>query len=156
MATLLQQTTWHNNPRPVLAYASSVEDGVVPSPYYLDQRDVPVHAHFVTPVPLADLGPTAAIVTPGPALIVAGNTGGIWVTGAALNVAITVVGGAGDISTSITNGSPAMLGEDFATQVASALNTISPDVQCAADGKQVNISALGAVSALTITTWAVA
>ena len=156
MATLISQTQWHGNPRPVEAYTSTIEDGLVASPYYLDGRNVAVHAHVVSSIPLGDLAPAASIVVPGPDLVVSGDVDGIWTTGSALNIAITVTGGT-NISTAIANGKPAMGPDEFASEVASALNTIGAgDVQCGSTGNVVNISALGAVSALTITTWAAA
>lgn len=49
MATLTTQTTWHNNPRPTLAYASTAYVNSVTSPYYKDDRSVPTYVSDVTP-----------------------------------------------------------------------------------------------------------
>ena len=70
MATLITQTQWHGNPRPVTSYASAIEDGVVASPYYADGRNVPVHKFLITAAPLGDLTPAAAILVAGPATTV--------------------------------------------------------------------------------------
>ena len=76
---------------------------------------------------------------------------------AALNVAITVTGGT-DISTSIVNGLGYVIGPDeMAARVADTLDTIGAgDIKCGAEDGTVSISALGAVTALTLTTVAVA
>ena len=117
-------------------------------------------AHTVTigtKVALSDLAADAAIDVAGPDLVVSASVDGLWLDGDALNVAITVTGGT-DISTSILNGTGDVLGPDeFAQLVASSLNTIGAgDILCSSDGGLVSISALAAVTALTITTWAVA
>jgi hypothetical protein len=56
MATLLAETQWHDNPRPVLAYAWSSVAPAVTSPYYLDGRTVPAFFHGVTDVVYATAG----------------------------------------------------------------------------------------------------
>ena len=117
-------------------------------------------AHVVTigsKFPLGDLAADAAIFVGGPDLVVSATVDGLWLNGQALNVAITVTGGV-DISTSILNATGDVLGPDeFAQLVAGALNTIGAgDIQCGSDAGLVTISALAAVTALTITTWAVA
>ena len=156
MANIVADTTWHGNPRPIESFVTTVFDAQVASPYYRDGRDVPVHNTYNTRGPLVNLAPSASISVAGPSLLVQGAVGGLWPVGSGLNVAITVTGGT-DISTSINNQTELLSPDQFAAQVAASLNTIGAgDVQCASDGELVNISALGAVTALTITTWAVA
>lgn len=157
MATLLTQTQWHGNPRPITSYVSGVHDGVVASPYYKDGRDVPVNKVFNTSIPLGDLAPAANILVAGPDLVVSADVEGLWPIGAALNVAITVTGGT-NISTSLVNGTTSVLSPDqFAALVADALNELGAgEVQCSSSTNKVAISALAGVTALTITTWAVA
>jgi hypothetical protein len=156
MANIVSETTWHGNPRPIESYVTTVYDSAVASPYYIDGRDVPVHNTYNTSIPLSDLAPAASISVAGPTLVVQGAVGGLWPVGSALNVAITVTGGT-NISTSIVNQIQTLSPDQFAALVADTLNTLGAgDVQCASDGELVNISALGAVTALTITTWAVA
>ena len=156
MANIVSETQWHGNPRPITSYVTTVFDEAVTSPYYNDRRSVPDHDTYNTSAPLTDLAPAADILVAGPALVVSASVDGLWPVGSALNVAITVTGGT-NISTSIANGTEILIPEDFAALVADSLNTIGAgDVQCAADGNVVSISALGAVTALTITTWAVA
>ena len=112
---------------------------------------------FMTAVTIAGAGATAGIDTAGPDLVVGFTLSGIWLNGAALNVAITVVGGT-DISTSIVNGLGYAIGPDEMAQlVADSLDTIGAgDIKCGAEGGTVSISALGSVTALTLTTVAVA
>lgn len=159
MANIVSETTWHGNPRPVESYVTTVFDESVVSPYYapnLAPVTVPVHRTYNTGVPLSDLAPAASILVAGPDLVVSAQVDGLWPTGSALNVAITVTGGT-NISTSIANGKPLMGPDEFAAEVAAALNTIGAgDVQCSSSTNKVAISALAGVTALTITTWAVA
>jgi hypothetical protein len=150
MATLLQQTQWHGNPRPVTSYASSVEDGVVASPYYADGRDVPVYGHVVTAQPLGTLTPTAVADVPGPDVLVSFDVGGIWGSGKTLTILLTLVGSP-DISTSLSPG-PTPAGPDQAAAAfAAALDKDLGVTAGAVDGK-VTISAVVPTTAITITT----
>ena len=108
---------------------------------------------FLTAVKFLSIDAAATIEVPCPDLVVSFSVDGLWFPGSALKVAITVTGGT-DISTSIANGKGITLTPDeFAADVASALNTIGAgDVQCGATGNLVQVSAVGAVTALTITT----
>jgi hypothetical protein len=148
MATLIAQTEWHGNPRPVLAYASSLEDGLVASPYYIDQRDVPVHDHIVTSVPLGDLTPTAVIDIAGPLAAVEFTLGGVYVTGKILNITI-VRTTAPDYVTSFI-APTATLGADFATEVALGISKELDMSAVNVDGT-VTVTAVLPVTALTIT-----
>jgi hypothetical protein len=150
MATLIAQTQWHGNPRPVTAYASSVEDGLVASPYYHDQRDVVDVGHFVTAQPLGVLTPTAVADVPGPDVLVSFDVGGIWGTGKSLTILLTLVGSP-NISTSLSPG-PTPAGPDQAAEAfAAALDKDLGVTAGAVDGK-VTISAVVPTTAITITT----
>jgi hypothetical protein len=147
MATLIAQTEWHGNPRPILAYASTVEDGLVASPYYQDGRDVVVVDHFVTAQPLGTLTPTAVNTTPGPAAAVVFTLGGVWVTGKLLNITI-VRTTAPDYTTSfVSSGS---IASDFATEVALGISKELDMSAVAVDGV-VTVTAVAPVTALTTT-----
>lgn len=155
MATLLAQTQWHGNPRPVEAYASGVSDGLVASPYYLDGRDVALINHVVTPVPLADLVPGAAILVPGPAAEVSAEVTGLIATGSSLTYGFTGPN-IGTFGGSAAQNGPTATGEQFAVIVANTLNAKHGDVITAtADGTTVTIVANDA-SNVTITTWTLA
>lgn len=144
---LVQETQWHGNPRPIESWNSCVYDDAVSPIQY---------RYFTTPAPIASYTPAAAIDVAGPDLVVSGSVDGLWPIGSGLSIAITVDGGT-NISTTIGNGSQLFSAEQWASEVAKALNTIGAgDVQCGATGKTVTISALAGVTNLTITTWAVA
>jgi hypothetical protein len=150
MATLIAQTQWHGNPRPVTAYASSLEDGLVASPYYADQRDVVDIGHVVTAQPLGVLTPTAVADVPGPDVLVSFDVGGIWGTGKSLTILLTLVGSP-NISTSLSPGptpaGPVQAAEAFAAALDKDLGVTAGAV----DGK-VTISAVVPTTAITITT----
>lgn len=161
MATLLSETQWDVDadgspaPQPVF---SAVYDTQVASPYYRDGRDVPVTDYINSSASLSTLAPAATIITPGPSLVVVGDLDGLWPQGTVLNVAITVTGGT-NISTSITQTAAAtLLSTDAAVRVANFLNAnYGTEILAAHTGDgNVTISALAGVTALTITTWAVA
>jgi hypothetical protein len=150
MATLISQTQWHGNPRPVTSYASTLEDGLVASPYYLDGRDVPQYAHLVTAAPLGDLAPTAVADVPGPDVLVSFDVGGAWLTGSSLTILLTLVGSP-NISTSLSPG-PTPAGPDQAAEAfAAALDKELSVTAGAVDGK-VTISAVVPTTSITITT----
>jgi hypothetical protein len=150
MATLIAETTWHGNPRPVLAYASSVEDGVVASPYYFDQRDVPIHAHFVTSVPIGTLAPTAVADVPGPDVLVSFDVGGAWLTGSSLTILLTLVGSP-DFSASLSPG-PTPAGPEAAAAAFAAAINADVGLTAAAVDRKVTVSAVVPTTAITITT----
>ena len=80
MATLTTQTTWHNNPRPTLAYASTAYVNSVTSPYYKDDRSVPTYVSDVTPSVLV-LAATVGTSVPLLNLAVGLTPTGVWSAG---------------------------------------------------------------------------
>lgn len=151
MATLIAETKWHDNPRPVAAYASSFEDGLVASPYYNDQRDVVVHKHFVTASPIVDIVPSATIDVAGPAPLVEFTLNGIWPQFTSLTILLTLTG------TAVGNYDEVLFSpgledpEQAAAGVAQAINE-HPELTATSDGRKVIVSALAPVTAITITT----
>jgi hypothetical protein len=148
MATLISQTQWHGNPRPVTAYASTVEDGLVASPYYKDGRDVPVYAHLVTAQPLGVLTPTAVIDIAGPLAAVQFTLGGVYVTGKILDITIVRTTAPDYVTQFIAP--TAVLGADFATEVALGISKELDMSAVNVDGV-VTVTAVLPVTALTIT-----
>jgi hypothetical protein len=88
MATLSAQTTWHNNPRPAEAIASSVFIEQVASPYYYDGRDVPVVKQTVTPAALTTFLPGSSIDVAGPAPVVSFSLTGLFLPDSTLTLDI--------------------------------------------------------------------
>ena len=155
MATLIAETVWHGNPRPVTAYASSVYVEDVVSPYYLDGRTVPTYKHTVTPVPLTDLAPAATIDVAGPAPLVEFTLDGLWPELTSLTIFLTLTGTAvGNYDEVLF--SPTLEGPvQAAAGVADAIS-LHPELLATSDGQTVIVSALAPVSAITITTLTVA
>jgi hypothetical protein len=150
MATLITETQWHGNPRPVVAYASTIYNEMVPSPYYLDGRDVPTYGSIVTSVPLESLEPEATINTPGPLPAVVFTLAGVYLTDKGVDIAITRTGGAvpSYVNTIITK--VPVVYDDFATQVADILS-VEVDMSAVAVDGVVTVTAVAPATALTIT-----
>lgn len=156
MATIIAQTEWHGNPRPVLAYATSVEDGVVASPYYGDGRDVPVIKHYVTTQPLSNLSPSASADVAGPSVLVEFSLGGLWQNPTTLTVLLTTVG-SDDVS-GVWSAPAELTGPVEAAQLVSDWLNVqgAGDILCASEGEKVLVSAINTTTSITITTLTVA
>jgi hypothetical protein len=150
MATLITETQWHGNPRPVVAYASTLFDAQVPSPYYLDGRNVPTYASLVTSVPLETLSPTAVINVAGPLAAVSFTLGGVFLDGKGIDIAITRTGGAVPSYTNTILAKGPENYDDFAVQVASTISAEIDMSAVAVDGV-VTVTAVAPATALTIT-----
>jgi hypothetical protein len=150
MATLLTETQWHDNPRPTLAYASTLYDTAVASPYYLDGRNVPTFAHLVTSVPIGTLAPTAIASAPGPDVLVSFDVGGAWLTGTVLNIQLTLVGSPDFIA--VLSPGPTPAGPEAAAAAFAAAINADVGLTAAAVGRKVTISAVVPTTAITIAT----
>jgi hypothetical protein len=150
MATLITETQWHGNPRPVVAYASTIYDEMVASPYYHDGRDVPTYVSLVTPDPIEDYEPSATITTPGPAAAVVFNVGGVFLDGKGIDIAITRTGGAvpSYVNTILAQGPTNY--DEFAVQIA-AIISAEVDMSAVAVDGVVTVTAVAPATALTIT-----
>jgi hypothetical protein len=149
MATLIAETKWHGNPRPELAYASSIYDETVASPYYLDGRDVPVYLHTVTSFPITDLVADATIDVAGPLATVEFTLSGIWTAGTALDITI-VRTTAPDYVATITAPAGGTF-DEMAVYVATQISKELDMVAVASIGGVVGVTAVAPVTALTIT-----
>jgi hypothetical protein len=151
MATIITDTVWHGNPRPIETYTTSVYEGQVASPYYKDGRDVPVYNHYNTPVPLADLAPAATVDVAGPAVLVEFTLDGLWPEFTALTILLTltdtVVGNYDEVLFSPMLEGPV----EAAAGVAATINE-HPELTATSEGQKVIVSALVPVTAITITT----
>jgi hypothetical protein len=154
VATLLAETQWHDNPRPVLAYASTLFDAAVESPYYNDRRDVPSFAHLVTSVPIGSLAPTAVADVPGPDVLVSFDVGGAWLTGDVLDIELTLVGSPDFIA--VLSPGPTPAGPEAAAVAFAAAINADVGLTAGASGRKVTISAVVPTTAITITTLVVA
>jgi len=155
MANIVSDTTWHGNPRPIESYCSTVYDKSVVSPYYAKSMGaifVPVHNTYNTPIPLSDLAPTAGGGELGPAPLVGWEMNGLWTSPTQLQVAITVTGGTGDISTSIAFSDDLLGPVDAAVQVAAALQSLSAEIEVLAVEQEIYIQPIAPATSLTITT----
>ena len=151
MATLITETKWHGNPRPILAYASTVFEELVVSPYYADGRTVPTYNSYVTPVPLADLAPVATATIAGPAATVEFTMDGLWKDPTALTVLITSTGGL-DFS-EVVSWPPTALGPvEAASRMAALITASSGDMGATSSGQLVSVFVTAPSTALTITT----
>jgi hypothetical protein len=150
MATLITETQWHGNPRPVVAYASTLYNDTVPSPYYLDGRDVATYDSLVTPEPIETYEPSAVITTAGPLASVVFTLGGVFLSDKGIDIVITRTGGLNGnyINTIITKGPKNF--NDFATEVADVISVESDMTAVAVDGV-VTVTAVAPATALTIT-----
>jgi hypothetical protein len=150
MATLITETKWHGNPRPVVAYASTLYDEMVPSPYYHDGRDVPTYASLVTAEPIETYEPSAVIDVAGPLAAVSFTLGGVFLDGKGIDIAITRTGGAvpSYANTILTEGPSNFY--DFATQVAATIS-LEVDMSAVAVDGVVTVTAVAPATALTIT-----
>jgi len=155
MATLIAETKYHGNPRPVLSYSSTVFDEAVASPYYKDGRDVPVYNHYVTPVPLADLAPVATATIAGPAATVAFTMDGLWLDPTTLTVLITSTGGV-NFSEVVAWPTTALGPVEAAARMAALITASSGDMTATSDGVTVSVFVVAPSTALTITTLTVA
>jgi hypothetical protein len=156
MATLLAETQWHGNPRPVTAYASTTYVEQVESAYYNDRRDVPSFNHYVTPFPLEDLAPAATPGEAGPAVLVDFKLDGLWVAPTALTILLTLVGN-DNISTTINFGPDVIGPVEAAALVAAEIAILGAgSVLSNNDGQSVVVSAINATTSITITTLTVA
>jgi hypothetical protein len=152
MATILAETTWHGNPRPVEAFASTFFDAQVESPYYNDRRNVPSFAHVVTSIPYTVAG--AANTTPGPAASVVFTLSGVWLVSNSLTLTI-VRTTAADYGPVVFTPLVGQTAEDFAILVAASIST-QADMDAVAVGAVITVTAVLPVTALTITTLTVA
>ena len=155
MATIIAETQWHGNPRPVVSYATTVFVEQVASPYYADGRAVPVHLTVNTPVPLADLAPTATIDVAGPADPVEFTLDGLWPEFTALTIFLTLTDTVeGDYDEVLF--SPMLEGPVTAAAGVAAVISEHPELTATSDGQKVIVSAEAPVTAITITTLTVA
>lgn len=152
MANIITDVKWHDNPRPVASYATSVYDAQVASPYYKDGRDVPVHVHVNTPVPLQDLVPKATIDTAGPAALVDFTIDGVWREPAEIVIYLSLTDTVfGDYDDIIFAG-PDLTGPEEAASVIAGFINEHPELTANNEGQKVIVSALAPVTAITITT----
>lgn len=151
MASLLSNTQWHGNPRPIKSNTSSVYVEHVPSPYYKDGRDVPVIRYFNTKEPLPDLTPTATIDVAGPATAVSFTVGGVWPELTSLDILLTIADTvAGNYDETLFSSElqgPAQVASSLATAISS-----HPELTATSDGETVNITVDAPGTAVTITT----
>jgi len=151
MASLLSNTQWHGNPRPIKSNTSSVYIEHVPSPYYKDGRDVPVIRYFNTTEPLPDLTPTATIDVAGPATAVSFTVGGVWDELTSLTILLTIADTvAGDYSATLVAREltgPVAVAADVAADI-----DLHPELTATSDGETVNITVDAPGTAVTITT----
>jgi len=151
MANLTAETQWHNNPRPIEAFASSVYVESVASPYYSDGRDVPVTKHTVTSVPLPTLVPTATPVEAGPADVVSFDLGGFWPVGTQFDLQISVDAGTPYSLPIVLD--QAFTSAEAAAALANAINTSEAEPSMSAgveDATRVVVTAQEPATLLTI------
>jgi hypothetical protein len=154
MATLIAETKWDvdDDGSPSKAYFSALYDTQVESPYYFDNRDVPVHGYVNSDAPLSELSPGADILVPGPAAEVSAELTGLIPTGTSLTYGFTGPN-IGTFGGSLPQNGPLITAATWAEQVASGLNIKHGDVilATAADGVVTIVANDG--SDVTITTW---
>lgn len=123
MATLISQTKWDQDDdgSPNKGYFSTINDGVVSSPYYYDNRDVPVNGHVTTSVPVTALSPGVGITIPGPAAEAVATISGVIPTGTSVSYGFTgpTIGTFGG---SLPQNGPLVTAAEWGNQVAAALN----------------------------------
>ncbi len=152
MANVITDVKWHDNPRPVASYATSVYGESVPSPYYKDGRNVPVVRHFITPEPLPDLTPRITIEEAGPSPVVAFTMEGLSSDLQGYDFVITRTDGLdGDYIDTIFHSGPTVGPVEAAKGVASVINE-QDDMEAVAINQTVQITAVAPVTSLTIVT----
>jgi len=160
---LTQQTEWHGNPRPRLAYQWTDNAAVAESPYYKDGRTVPLYAHGVSMVPFAEVGddPTGSIDTAGPAVSVAVELAGPFPVGTVVNWVFTgdssgAHAGTYTVDNSRTNGmSPEEVLTDIAAILAADVGTAGVVDIAPALPRQMVLNIGSPNTTFTVTTWTV-
>ena len=160
---LTQQTQWHGNPRPRKAYQWTDNSAVGESPYYKDNRTVPLYVHGVSLVPFAEVGddPTGNIDTAGPAALVSVSLAGPFPVGTVINWVFTgdVSGAHADTYTVDSSRSNGMSPEEVIADIVGILNAdLGADGVASIGGnspRQMDVIPAGANAAFTATTWTV-
>ena len=158
---LTQQTQWHGNPRPRKVYAWSDNAAVAESPYYKDNRTVPLYTHGWARVPFDEIGddPTGNIDLAGPAALVSASLAGPFPFGTVVAWTFT-----GDVSGAYIDQytvqqEVGMSPEEVVADIVDILNgAFGADGVASIGGnspRQIDVIPAGANAAFTVTAWVV-